>query len=107
MGDYVYADSDSSGQPYCASLKTGELEWTSRGSGKGSAAVIAGGDRLYFRFENGVLALVEASPEGYKEVSTLKIPGSGERPSWSHPVILDGKLYLREQDTILCYDIRA
>jgi len=35
------------------------------------------------------------------------VPGSGERPSWSHPVILDGKLYLREQDNILCYDVRA
>jgi|HubBroStandDraft_6_1064221.scaffolds.fasta_scaffold2771210_2 hypothetical protein len=42
-----------------------------------------------------------------EEVGSFKVPGSGERPSWSHPVILDGKLFLREQDHVLCYDIRA
>jgi hypothetical protein len=40
-------------------------------------------------------------------VGSFTIPGSGDRPSWSHPVILDGKLYIREQDKILCYDIRS
>lgn len=107
VGNHVYGDSDDKGQPFCADLMTGELAWTSRGSGKGSAVVIAGGDRLYIRYQDGVLALVEANPAGYKEVGSFKIPGSDERPSWSHPVILDGKLYLREQDKILCYDIRA
>ena len=52
-------------------------------------------------------ALVKAVPEGFDEVGTFTVPGSGERPSWSHPVIVGGKLYLREQDRILCYDIRA
>ena len=107
VGDHVYGDSDSSGIPYCADFMTGEIQWTSRGSGKGSAVVIAGGDRLYIRYENGVMSLVEANPKEYKEVSSFSIPGGGERPSWSHPVILDGKMYLREQDNILCYDIRS
>jgi hypothetical protein len=40
------------------------------------------------------------------EVASFKIPGSDGRPSWSHSVILDGRLYLREQDKILCYDLR-
>jgi hypothetical protein len=40
------------------------------------------------------------------ELATFKIPGSEARPSWSHSVILDGRLYLREQDKILCYDLR-
>ena len=39
-------------------------------------------------------------------VGKFKVPGSGERPSWSHPVILDGKLYLREQDTLYCYNVK-
>jgi hypothetical protein len=52
------------------------------------------------------VALVKADPAGYKEVAAFKIPGSGEQPSWSHPVILDGRLYLREQDTIFCYDVK-
>jgi hypothetical protein len=53
------------------------------------------------------MALVEANPAAYKEVGSFTIPGSEDRPSWSHPVILDGKLYIREQDKILCYDVRG
>jgi outer membrane protein assembly factor BamB len=107
VGDYVYADSDDAGRPYCAELMTGEIKWASKGSGSKSAVVIAGGDRLYIRYEDGTMALVEASPAEYKETGAFKIPGSGSRPSWSHPVILEGKLYIREQDKILCYDIRG
>lgn len=107
VGEHLYGDSDSSGIPYCADFLTGEEKWRTRGSGQGSAVVIAGGDHLYIRFQNGVMALAEANPTKYKEVGSFTIPGSGERPSWSHPVILEGKLYLREQDKILCYDIRS
>ena len=53
------------------------------------------------------MTLVKASPEGFEEKSSFKVPGSGERPSWSHPVILDGKLYLREGDALLCYSLRG
>jgi hypothetical protein len=53
------------------------------------------------------MALTEASPAGQNVLSRFKIPGSGERPSWSHPVIAEGKLYLREGDKILCYDLRT
>jgi hypothetical protein len=74
----------------------------------GAADAVAAGDgHVYLRFQDGILALVKADPAGYKEVSTFKIPDSDARPSWAHPVILDGKLYLREQDAILCYDITA
>jgi hypothetical protein len=54
------------------------------------------------------MALALATPEGYQEVSSFTTPGSGdaEMPSWAHPVISDGKLLLRENDSILCYDIR-
>ena len=111
IGDHVYGDSDDAGRPYCADLMTGDIKWVApaRASGKGSAVVIGGGDRLYVRHENGDMALVEANPAEYKEVGSFKIPGSGDgaRPSWSHPVILEGKLYIREQDKILCYDIRG
>jgi hypothetical protein len=53
------------------------------------------------------MALVKADPAGYAEAAAFKIPDSGDRPSWTHPVILDGRLYLREGDAILCYDIQA
>jgi outer membrane protein assembly factor BamB len=106
VGDYVYGDSDDAGIPFCAELMTGDIKWTKRGSGRGSACVAAADGHLYFHFANGKMILVEANPEEYSETGSFMVPGSGDRPSWSHPVILDGKLYLREQDTILCYNLR-
>jgi len=107
VGDHLYGDSDDQGIPFCAELATGKQAWKSRGSGKGSAAVTAADGHVYFRYQDGTLALVKANPAGFEEVSTFKIPDSDARPSWAHPVILDGRLYLREQDAILCYDITA
>ncbi len=71
------------------------------------ACVAAADGHIYFRYQDGTMTLVEASPEAFKEKSHFKIPGSGEGPSWSHPVILGGKLYLREGDKLLCYDLRS
>ena len=106
VGDHLYGDSDDQGIPFCAELMTGKIVWKKRGSGKGSATVTAADGHLYVRFADGTLALVKADPGAYEEVATFKIPGSDGRPSWSHSVILDGRLYLREQDKILCYDLR-
>ncbi len=106
VGDYLYGDTDSSGMPYCAEFLTGKVRWKKRGSGRGSASLTYADGNLYVRYESGTLALVPASPEDYKEVSSFKIPHSGNRPSWSHPVVIGGKLFLREGDYILCYDLR-
>jgi hypothetical protein len=61
---------------------------------------------LYFRYENGVVVLIRATPEGYQEKGTLTIP-EVRNPSWSHPVIAGGRLYLREQDNLYAYDVKA
>jgi hypothetical protein len=106
VGDHLYGDSDDAGIPFCAELMTGNVVWKKRGTGKGSATVVAADGHLYVRFADGTLALAKADPADYVEVTTFKIPGSDARPSWSHSVILDGRLYLREQDKILCYDLR-
>ncbi len=98
VGDYVYGDSDDQGAPFCAELMTGKEKWKARGSGKGSAAFAGGDNMLYIQFANGVLVLAKATGDGYEEVSKFTIPGSGERPSWAHPVIADGKLYVRSGD---------
>jgi outer membrane protein assembly factor BamB len=107
VGDHLYGDSDDKGIPFCADLRTGKLAWKERGSGRGSAAMLAADGHLYVRFADGTLALVKADPAGYEEVSSFKVPGSGDRPSWAHPVIVDGRLYLREGDEILCYAVKA
>ncbi len=106
LGDYVYGDSEDRGIPFCAELMTGEIKWKSRGSGQDSASMAAADRHLYVRYADGTMTLVKAAPDAFEEVSSFKVPGSGERPSWSHPVIVDGKLYLREGDKLLCYDLR-
>jgi outer membrane protein assembly factor BamB len=107
LGDYIYAGhGHSAGAPICLEWKTGKTAWRhNRGPGTGSAAVAYADGNLYFRFQNGLMALIGATPEGYREKGTFKIPDV-EQPSWSHPVIADGKLYLREQDALYCYDVK-
>jgi outer membrane protein assembly factor BamB len=107
VGDYVYGDRDDSGMPFCAEVKTGNVVWRrqSRGQGRGSAAVTYADGRLYFRYDNGVMALVPATPTEYKETGTFKIPNA-ETQSWAHPVVAGGKLYLREQDVLWCYNVK-
>jgi outer membrane protein assembly factor BamB len=109
VGDYLYGDTSDNGRVWCARLMTGEQQpgWRTKGSGSGSAAITAADGYLYVRYASGTLALVKATPEGYKESGSFKVPHSGSRPSWSHPVVTGGRLYLREGDWILCYDVRA
>lgn len=107
IGDYLYGDSDAKGIPFCAELMTGEVKWNSRGSGRESASVTAADGALYIRYSDGTMTLVKATPEAFNEVGSFKIPGSGDRPSWSHPVVAGGKLFLRENDTIFCYDLKS
>jgi outer membrane protein assembly factor BamB len=104
---YVYGDHDDSGAPFCAEVKTGKVAWQKkgRGPGGGSASVAYADGHLYFRYDNGVTALVEASPEGYKEVSTFMIPKHSDH-SWAHPVVAGGRMYLREGDAVYCYDVK-
>jgi outer membrane protein assembly factor BamB len=109
VGDYVYGDRDDSGNPYCAVFKTGKVTpgWSKRAKkqGGGSAAVTYADDHLYFRYDNGWVALVDADPNGYHEKGTFKIP-SATHNSWPHPVVVGGRLYLREHDTLWCYDVK-
>ncbi len=106
IGDFLYADKGDGGVPYCAELMTGTVRWNTRGSGSQSASVTAADGHLYIRYANGTMVLVPADPKEYKETGSFKVPESGKRPGWSHPVVADGKLFLREQDSIFCYDIK-
>ncbi len=107
MGDYIYGDSDDAGRPYCADLMTGDIKWSNRGPGRGSMSIAGADGHLYLLFSDGTIALAKAKPEEYVQTGQFQVPGSGERPSWAHPVIVDGKLFLREPDRILCYDLSA
>lgn len=109
LGDKLYGCKDDSPIIWCADLMTGELQsgWGIRTSGGGSAAITAADGHLYVRFARGTMALVKADAKEYKEISTFKIPHYEKMPSWSHPVVTGGKLYLREGDWIMCYDLKG
>ena len=82
---------------------TGEVAWRDRSVGKGS--VIYADGHLYCCGEDGVIGLVEATPEGYREKSRFEIP-KGDSPPGPTLVIAGGKLYVREQDHLYCYNIK-
>jgi len=107
VGDYLYGFSDSKGWT-CQDFKTGQAKWQDKEKlGKGSLTYADG--RLYLRQEEkpGTVAIIEASAAGYKEHGRFNPPAASDKQSWAHPVIAHGKLFLRDQDALLCYDIKA
>lgn len=82
----------------------GRVAWRNRSVGKGSLAYAD--ERLYLYSEDGVVGLAEASPTAYVEHGRFRLR-TGSLPTWSHPVVANGTLYLRDQDQIYAYDVRA
>lgn len=85
-------------------LMTGEVAWKDRSVGAKGSVTLAEG-RLYVLGENGTMALVQATPEKYTEISRFSISG-GNWPVYPPPVIANGKMFLREQDNLYCYNIK-
>lgn len=107
IGDYLYGgDGQNRGAPTCLDFLTGKIMWKKEPLDKGSAAVLYADGKLYFRYERGSLALVDADPKEFKVISSFR-PAVVDGPAWPHPVILDGKLYLRAHDALMCYDVKA
>jgi len=105
---YLYTGTGhNKGFPICVEMKTGKAAWgPERNEGGGSAAISYADGHLYFRYQDGLMVLVEATPEAYREKGSFTIPEI-DQFSWSHPVISAKKLYLREQNNLFCYDIAA
>ncbi len=103
---YLYGYSDKGGWS-CQNFKTGKLEWAAPGVGKG--AVVCADGLLYCRSEGGagMVALVEANPKAYVEKGRFSQPDRSSYNSWAHPVVANGKLYLRDMDVLLCYDVKG
>jgi outer membrane protein assembly factor BamB len=84
---------------------TGKTAWQDRSVGKGS--VVFADERLYLFSEGGVVGLAEANPTGYREHGRFSIERASRLPTWAHPIVANGRLYLRDQDTIYAYDIKG
>jgi outer membrane protein assembly factor BamB len=109
LGDHVYAGHGGGfgeGLPTCFAWKAGKVVWRQRGPGQGGVATTAADGRLYLRFTDGLMVMAEASPDGFKEKGRLAPLQRSKSPVWSVPVIAHGRLFLRDQGTLLCYDLR-
>jgi len=89
----------------CIDFQTGELMYSSRGIGEGSLTCADG--MLYCLNERGTLALVKATPKAYTLVSQFRIPEGGRGPTWAHPVVCGGRLYLRHGDRLYAFGIKT
>lgn len=109
VGNHIYGGhGHNKGMPFCLEWKTGRIVWVNKDPGiqaLNSAAVVYADGHLVFRYENGPVTLVQATPTGYREKGRFELPNRNG-PSWPHPVIAGGKLYLRNQDELQVYQLK-
>lgn len=102
VNGYVYGFNDSI--LTCLEFASGKMVWRDRSVGKGAVTYADG--HLYILSENNIVGLVEATPAGYREKGRFSIADQG-LPSWAHPVVSGGRLYIRNQGMLTSYDVRA
>lgn len=106
---YGATGGNEGGALVCLDLLTGKVLWDQRDTAgrraKGSLALADG--LFYYRMEDGTLCLIEPNPKQYTERSRFPQPDRTRLPAWAHPVIANGKLYVRDQDVLFCYDVKA
>ena len=115
VGDDLYGYSDGLGW-VCQKLKTGKVVWNEKNQLEGKGSLTSADGQLYLFSDDGVAALIKASPEGWQESGRFELPEKSkirqERVTsrtagvWTHPVVANGRLYLRDQDLLFCYDVR-
>jgi outer membrane protein assembly factor BamB len=106
LGGFLYGTNSES--LICLDFKSGEIKWQERSIG--AASLLAADGRLYLHGENGQVALVEATSEGYHEKGRFNPPDQPDRGSakaWAYPVVANGRLYVRDVNMLWCYDIAA
>jgi outer membrane protein assembly factor BamB len=108
LGDHAYVGTNTG--LFCLELKSGEIVWKDTpGAVKGSRSLYSGtcaDGHLYLRTQHGTVLLVEASPKAHIIKGSFQIPDTKSRPGSTAPVVTGGRLYLRDHDRLLCYDVR-
>jgi outer membrane protein assembly factor BamB len=119
IGNYIYFGHDQNkGYPACVDFRTGEIVWKMEkmpAGGNGSAAITCADGMLYWRYQTGVMVLAQPAAEEKKDgelnvVSSFKLPAANDKgfsQSWPHPVVANGKLYIRDQNVMYTYDVKA
>jgi outer membrane protein assembly factor BamB len=109
IDEHLYGYSDSRGW-VCQDFDSGNVVWDIRKLGKGSVTY-ADGHLYCYTEDSGTVVLLAATTAGFKEDGRFKIPRETTVPRqrghiWTHPVVANGRLYLRDQDLLYCFDIR-
>lgn len=105
VGDHLYgADGQNGGAPTCIDFLTGKIVWKEKPLGKRSAAFLYADGNLYVRYENNLMTLIGADPKKFQVKGSFEVP-SKNGPAWPHPVVHQKKLYLRDHDVLMCYDV--
>jgi outer membrane protein assembly factor BamB len=100
---YVYGT--NAGGWACLDLRTGEPQWTDRGA-VGTGSLCYADEMLYlFGESGGRMALGTCSPEGLEITGEHRVEGT--RQSWAHPVVIGGRLYIRYDRNLYCFDVKA
>jgi len=110
VGDHLFGHSEGPGW-VCQNFKTGEEVWASKKLGKGA---IHFADGMFYCLDegSGVVALVELSTKEWVEKGRFKLDPQTKQRSpqgriWTHPVVINGRLYLRDQELLHCYDVKG
>ena len=107
LDGHIYGASHktNNGKWACLEWKTGRMTYAERGLGQGS--LISADGMLYILNERRKIGLVKPTPAGHQVVSQSEIPEGGQGPSWAHPVVSGGRLYVRHGDFLYAFDVRA
>lgn len=109
MDGRIFGHSENKGWE-CQDLMTGKILWADKRKMKSGSLITAEGLFYIYGADDGVVALVKPDAKKWEEISRFTIPQMGKnKPNgkiWTHPIIANGKLYLRDQELLFCYDIR-
>jgi alcohol dehydrogenase (cytochrome c) len=100
---HLYGSNDP-GRLMCLDFETGDVLWASRDTGKCAITYVDG--LIIARSQDGPVSLVDANSEEFVLLGQFDQPQRSEKPSWPHPVVADGRLYLRDAGVLLCYELR-
>src|SRR5262249_39665958 len=115
VGEHLYGYSENTGW-VCQDFKTGKAAWVQKRKLKGGSLICADGRLYLYGEEEGTGVLLEPNPKAWKEHGRFEIPEKSKLPEtrktssaaliWTHPVVANGRLYLRDQEYLFCYDVR-
>lgn len=104
-GSLYAGNGHNAGNPVCLDFATGNVRWKAPALGKGSAAILYADHRLIFRYDDGLVALLDASPQRCQPISQFTAVAD-QGPKWAHPVIANGLLFLRDNNSLLVYNLQ-